>query len=151
VDSSSLVVWDTETGKPLPKVPLQKVSCAAFLPTGELVVCTTSKNTHICNAETGKPGPDLQKGRGQPAEAIAVSPDGRFLAQGGGQSVSVYDLVAKDFVALWTPFDAGVPRHVPVRLAFSPDGTKLVTGTSEVTNCFAVVWDLGPVLAKAKK
>ena len=81
--------------------------------------------------------------------AMALSPDGKWLAvagdlrtsagtnlQGGGnQTIRLYDFESGKLVALLKGH-TGVIRS----LAFSPDGSKLISGSSDNT---AIIWDTG--------
>src|SRR5262249_38218055 len=69
-----------------------------------------------------------------PGSTLALSPDGALLAQADGTGVRVWDLeVNKELGRL-----AGHQGAVTA-LAFSPDGRRLATGSSDTT---VLVWDV---------
>ncbi|WP_433462975.1 WD40 repeat domain-containing serine/threonine protein kinase [Spirillospora sp. CA-128828] len=72
---------------------------------------------------------------GQPVEAVAFSPDGRFLVCGGTQAETVY---LWDHAAGNVIHELSAPAGVAA-LAFSPDGKLLATGH---TNAMVLLWDV---------
>lgn len=68
----------------------------------------------------------------QPIYAVALTRDGRFAACGRGNRLFVYDLATRELAAeLTDPALAGVGAHRALvqSLAFSPDGTRLASGS----------------------
>jgi WD40 repeat protein len=75
----------------------------------------------------------------RPAPAIAVSPDGRLLAQAGpGGVVRLWDAATGGQVALFQGHRGQVGA-----LAFAPDGKTLVSGSGDTT---ALVWDVAALV-----
>ena len=68
----------------------------------------------------------------QPIYAVALTSDGRFAACGRGNRLFVYDLATREQVAEFTDpalGGAGAHRALVQSLAFSPDGTRLASGS----------------------
>jgi len=98
-----------------------------------LATTATFGDLTLWDARTRRPkGPRLPVTGSVP---LAFSPDGRLLAVGGDDSVSLFDVATRQLAGLL----AG-SGSVPAWLAFSPDGTTLARGD----NAGSVVrWDLG--------
>src|SRR5262249_33656310 len=73
---------------------------------------------------------------GEPVNAVAISPDGRYIATGSGWWARVWDLGTGSKLCEWQACD----RHFEVTcLAFGPDG-RLATASNDMT---ARIWDPG--------
>ena len=68
-------------------------------------------------------------------ECAAYSPDGKHVATGGGIGVVLWDANTGDQVRILS-----APGHYVLSVAFSPDGTKILTG-SWYPDCTAKLWD----------
>ncbi len=68
----------------------------------------------------------------QPIYAVALTRDGRYAACGRGNRLFVYDLATRELAAELTDpalAGAGAHRALVQSLAFSPDGTRLASGS----------------------
>ena len=76
-------------------------------------------------------------GKGSISGTVAFSPDGRTLAVSGGIGVWLYDVATQNELSLFTGHQ-GTVRSV----AFSPDGTMLVSGSSSTFSGTLKLWDV---------
>jgi len=66
-------------------------------------------------------------------EAVAYSPDGRYIATCGGGGAFIWDVQTGSVIRTFTGHTYAVTS-----VAFSPDGTKVLTGSGD---CTAKLWD----------
>ncbi len=131
---------------------MAKIQGIAFTPDGsQLVSASEDKTIRVWDLASGK---TVRTIRGETAPghagkvyAMALSPDGKWLAAGGwfapGHGVKddevgtirLYEFASGKLVAL-------LKGHADVvdGLAFSPDGSKLISGSKDKT---AILWDTG--------
>jgi WD40 repeat protein len=130
---------------------MAKVQKIIFTPDGtQLVSASNDKVIRAWEAATGK---TLRTIRGEIAPgdtgkiyAMALSPDGKWLAAGGflhksdyplRHAIRLYDFASGELKALLKGHEKVVSA-----LAFSPDGMRLISGSFDET---AILWDVSPV------
>src|SRR5262249_7585606 len=131
--------------------PGWRVRSVAFTPDGEHVVAGGTRHPqtgeapkagasiHVWDVRTGEEGLRVAFDGG--LTAVAVSPDGLWLAASGGD-VRLWELASGQEVLRLRD-----PEARAVSLAFAPGGRRLVSGMTDGT---ALVWDLNP-LGKAER
>jgi RNA polymerase sigma factor (sigma-70 family) len=110
---------------------------AALAPDGRTLAVGNMNGT-ICLYEMATRKERLRC-RGWP---FRFSPDGRLLAAGAGNTVAVWDLASGEEVGRFPGHRGDVAA-----LAFSADGTRLVSGSQDTT---ALVWDLSALPRPAR-
>ncbi|TGO02928.1 hypothetical protein PN36_16115 [Candidatus Thiomargarita nelsonii] len=119
-----------------------KIWDIVFTPDGRsLVSASDDKLIRVWNLKTGRTERTLrgQIGEGQEGKiyAMALSPDGRWLAAGGwtsGDEIRLYNFPTGKLVALLSGH-----TNVVYSLAFSPDSRYLVSGSFDNK---AILWDI---------
>ncbi len=125
-------IWDTRSGQ-LIVGPLHHqgpVSFPKFSPNGERVVTVSQKTARVWDSQSGRPITDPIP-HDDLVRRAEFSPDGLRLITRTGNAVRLWD--ARSGLPLAEPM-----RHDKLTFAwFSPDGTRVVTGSSDST---ARVW-----------
>jgi serine/threonine protein kinase len=133
-------LWDTTTGNELPtQIGLPEGMCPSFLPGSKTLVGWTfhAGRITLCEVPSGRVQASW-RAHPQQIEGLAVSPDGRYLASCGREGVA----------RLWATKDqrevASLIGHrgAVYVAAFTPDGSRLITGGSE--DGAIALWDLPP-------
>ncbi|MFG1689354.1 protein kinase [Nonomuraea sp. NPDC049269] len=121
-------------------------SWAKFGPGGRQVL-SSADGYQVSLADPRGPlgAPVLKRPDSDPAEAAAISPDGRLAAVGGISGFTVLDTGTRRTLAKAAP-RGDLAEYETSFLAFSPDGTKVATGLryvdGGVSTRYAVsVWD----------
>ena len=136
-------LWDTTTGKQLPHLTGHKrwIKAIAFSADSKLLVSGDEYETiRIWSAATGKLLSTLNWKRGTATYALAFSPSGRFIASGHRDGVKLWDNTVKpkrqvdDAIGDYQ-FTLEIRGHKDYvsKLAFSPDGKTLLTGSKDGT------------------
>jgi WD40 repeat protein len=139
VGDGTLRIWDARTGKQLHQFGKPRTEDApagqwgtaavAYSPDGRLLATAGEDLIRVGGAATGRQRFVARRPAGR-ADCLAISPDGKTLAVGGGgkghRGVVLLDLkTGKVQAAL------GKPSEVVHTLAFSPDGKTLATGSQD--------------------
>ena len=147
------VVGERKLGHPLPTAPLQ---FGVFSPDGSMLAAPdyADGSLSLLDPESGRVVRRLEPPGMRPIKALllpapAFSPDGRLVAYGGLTGrVAIFDVTTGDVVKTLTPppattahdfIDPAITPGYVGPLAFSPDGTKLVSAALET----ATLFDLG--------
>jgi WD40 repeat protein len=128
-------VWDTQTGKHLRTLKTER-PCSNTLVVGRggLVALGFGYSFRIYDSSTGRKLLRRQAEYGG-VHAVALSPDGRFLATGGPEAaVNVWSADSGKQVLLFRGHLGAITR-----LAFTPDGKRLISTSRDGT---ALVWDV---------
>ena len=124
------------------------INAIAFTPDGgQLVSASEDKTIRVWDLATGKTVRTI-RGESAPGDqgkiyAMALSPDGKWLAAGGffdgpgdaRNAIRLYDFASGRLVALLKGHE-----NVVSGLAFSSDGRHLISGSGDFT---AIIWDTG--------
>lgn len=146
------VVGERKLGHPLPTAPLQY---GVFSPDGSMLAAAdyADGSLSLLDPESGRVIRRLEPPGMRPIDVLVIpepafSPDGRFVAYGGlTGSVAIFDVTTGDVVKTLTPPpDSTASVFIPAaiaplyvgQLAFSPDGTKLVSTGHQTATLFDV-------------
>ncbi len=132
-------LWDAATGAPIGRPMSQEgqVMAGAFSPDGRLILTGGNDgNARLWNAaDSSRAGPPWKYGN--LVGAVAFSPDGRLAAVGGrGARVQLREVATGKEVAGWQAY-RGEGLWVWA-LAFTPDGSALVTGGGQAGQMWSV-------------
>ena len=145
--------WDAKTGAKLGELTLPKggrLNGFALLDATHALVGTGVTGVQVLDLAAGRPERDLPDPERVACEALALSPDGQLVAvlqtaRPGGRHVRLYEVATGKVRAtlgagaILYGGDLNADAAAPTLLAFSPDGTKLVTPETETTS---LVWDV---------
>jgi WD40 repeat protein len=163
VVDTNIVVWDTATGRDQREIALPpgaQVRCAVFSPDGRTIAADMNGG-EIGVWEVGSVQKRLTlnpQAKADPTRVVerrillatangvvngttlAISPDGRLLAQADDRKVRLWDLYTGKEAAAFEGH-----RGLILALAFAPDGKRLATASADTTG---LLWDVEPPLKK---
>jgi WD40 repeat protein len=157
-EQKTIGVWDTASGRPVAhlKGKQDRIEALAFHPDGRRLASADSRGAvRLWELPSGRELA-VHRPQGSFAKALCWSPDGKHLAVGGMAPEG--DLRQAGGVQLWsadslqtvrTFRDGNGPAHrLPVpTVAFSPDGSKLLSGSWDAT---VKIWDTASGAALAR-
>jgi len=139
--NSEALILDVATGQPWRRLPIDQASSLVYSPDGRtlaygveqaIILWELASGTERCRIEV-------------PSNFVRLcqfSPDGRWLAASNSvnndRDIFLFDALRGKKVQSFTGHDAGVTR-----LAFTPDGRKLVSASYDTT---LLVWDIAGVV-----
>ncbi len=126
-----IVIWDARTGKELRSTD-SDASILAISADGRLLAANGHKCFLLIDAMTGKDKRKIEQIAW--TAAAAFSPDGRMLATADASAIRLWETASMHQRRSFVGHQARVGC-----LAFSPDGTKLASGSDDTT---ALIWDL---------
>lgn len=132
-----LRVWNAITGEEKFTAEHSEVLFRVlFSPDGKRLLTrsmtTTTTGVNVWDAETGRLMSTMEEVRG-----AAISPDGKLLAGGQGNLVTLWDAATGEEVHSFKGHGNTI-----VSVAFSPDGTRLISGSRDRT---VRIWTLPPL------
>ena len=130
-----LEIWDLHTKKRLstferPDNPTDTIRTLAYTPDGKTLVAAADQTIHFLDAKSGKTAAEIPE---RLVLSLAISPDGRRLATGRYDGVTLWDLQKR----VKSPLRWNVAAVESIQ--FSPDGRFLAAGSSDGS---VHVWDV---------
>ncbi len=167
--AETLRLWNTATGKQIREIALratpesyEHIPChtGTFSADGRWIATSQVLVTHGLRISYGNPslriwdrvtGQEVLKIPGTMSATLAFSPDGRLLAAGNGSAEGMIASFGGGTVELWDSLTGAKVRQLPGHtsalncLAFSPDGTRLASGSADYT---VLIWATARPAAK---
>ncbi|KAG0703993.1 hypothetical protein DFH29DRAFT_404756 [Suillus ampliporus] len=130
--SGEVIVWHGETGEPLTQLinaHSSYIFTLDFSPGGTMLASgSADKTTKLWNTKTWKPqGNPIKCSSGQ-VFCIRHSPSGELLAIATSRTIEIYNTCTRECVA---NLEAVVSPAYNLSLAWTPNGTRLLTGGSD--------------------
>ncbi|MBX3376149.1 MAG: serine/threonine protein kinase [Phycisphaeraceae bacterium] len=135
-DDGKVFLWNAATGERLHELAGQggRLNRVRFGDSGGVVLATSARHVNVWDARTGELLPPLPIGDAD-VFSLDVSPDGRTVAVGyRKRAIGLFDLPTRTHLA-----DLTGHSELPWNLAFSPDGTMLLSCTAAGSLKF---WDV---------
>ncbi|CAE7085759.1 unnamed protein product, partial [Rhizoctonia solani] len=143
-EDNTVRIWDSNGSSPIGE-PLKghssSVSSVSYSPLGNRIACGSFDNTiRLWDPSTGQQSGHALKGN-HPITSVAFSPDAKLIASGCGSvfstanAVQLWDVQTRKAASEPLTGHADAVRSV----SFSPDGTRLVSGSLDKT---IRVWDV---------
>lgn len=132
-------LWGVATGKPIHRAGghQRTIFSAALSADGRLVATGSGDRTlRLWDARTGKESWQTEKGADDWINAVAISPDGKRLAAGGG-AIWLFDIANHEKALELRQLEHSVAFN---SLAFFPEGNKLISAGRRDKTCR--VWDV---------
>ena len=143
--SRAVLLWDLETGREIspPDMQMMLVSSVAFAPDGKRAIAGSMEcSIHLWDVETGQELSKFDSHAGN-VFCIAFSPDGRRVLSSSGtdyyDAALLKELGVDDTVRLWDVEHGDELRRFEGHtgnvngVAFTPDGRRAVSGSSDKT------------------
>jgi WD40 repeat protein len=145
-----LGLWELATGRKVREFQIEanNVYGLSFSPDGKTIAFSSGDGyVHLWELESGTElavFPTREKGEGGVPDAVAFSPDGRYLAAPRGSSLLIWEVPTRKLVAT-LPTSGYGPA---LCLAFSPDGRFLAAGGKYahmriLQGCLVTLWEVG--------
>jgi WD40 repeat protein len=118
-----------------PSGPLGNVFEVAFSPDGRTVLSASANGIHLWDVATGA---EIRNIMVQGGASVAFSPDRKTaVSAGNGDTLKLWDLATGNEIRTFERGSAPQTKGLKVHaLAFSPDGSTVLSGSSESWDCF---------------
>lgn len=145
----SVILWDTQTGTIAATFEGHQqdsdvIHALVYSPDGGQIFAATQSG-HILHWNAAGTAQSTLDAHNAPVRALAISADGTRLASGGGNIMLGNSRPADNTIRIWDLSTNSVVSELvghtaPVNaLAFSPDGTRLLSGSDDNT---LILWDV---------